>query len=53
MDLPFTNKAMGQKLHDYRMFISKYLVQAQKEKYLAVTNEKKKWVEYYEAKSSE
>ena len=49
VDLPFTNKAMGQKLDSYRVFTAKYLVKAQQDKYIAVQSEKKKWVDHYTA----
>lgn len=49
VDLPFTNKAMGQKLDAYRTFTAKYLVKAQQDKYTAVQGEKRKWVDYYTA----
>jgi len=50
VELPFTNKAMGQKLDHYRNFTAKYLVKAQQDKYDAILNEKKKWQDYYKAK---
>ena len=53
VELPFTNKAMGQKLDSYRTFTAKYLVKAQQDKYDAVKTEKEKWVAYYSAKLEE
>jgi len=53
VELPFTNKAMGQRLDAYRTFTAKYLVKAQQDKFDAVKSEKEKWVSYFSAKTEE